>query len=372
MNKPLALSQTLKMWEEWFLSLGEKPYRAKQVVKWMYVDFAFNPEEFSNIKAPLRAKLAEEFDWSFPELDSKLQSPTDGTEKFLFKTVEGYFFEAVLMPFHNRVTLCVSSQVGCKLGCRFCQTGKMGLTRSLTMGEILYQAAYAKAHLQTTNPDRRLTNIVFMGMGEPLDNYDAVIETCKHLINKDMFNLSHNKVTVSTSGLIPEIEQLGRDLPQIPLAISLHAADDELRSQMMPINKKYPLADLRKVLLNYPIQNRHGITFEYIMIKNKNDSVAHAQKLVKFLHGIKAKVNLIPMNAHPGIEMEASAKSKLEDFQKFLSTRGYPAPIRYSRGQDVSAACGQLASKKESELALTPRTVARLRKNLNINSELSQ
>jgi len=362
LNKPLALSQSIKMWEQWFQSLDEKPYRAKQVIKWMYVDFVFDPSQFLNIKAPLRLKLAESFDWTLPSLDSALKS-SDESEKFLFKTIDGQFFECVLMPFSNRVTLCVSSQVGCKLGCRFCQTGKMGFTRHLSLGEILFQAAYASNHLRTQNTERKLTNIVFMGMGEPLDNYDAVVESCKHFIDKNFFNLSHNKVTISTSGLIPQIEQLGRDLPIVPLAISLHSADNELRSQMMPINKKYPLPELRKTLLNYPIQNRHGITFEYIMIKNKNDSVEHAKKLVNFLKGIKAKVNLIPMNTHPGIEMEASEEVKLKDFQKYLSTRGYPAPIRYSRGQDVSAACGQLASKKKDELDFTPRSVARLRKS---------
>lgn len=360
MTKQFAISQTIQDWEVWFKNLGEKDYRAKQVIKWMYVDHVFDPSLFLNIKGDLRKQLSEDFDWTCPTVDSILKS-SDKSEKILFKTRQGEFFESVLMPFDNRVTLCVSSQVGCKMGCRFCQTGKMGFTKNLCMGEILYQVSFACARLKEQNEGRRLTNVVFMGMGEPLDNYDAVIEACKHLIDKIFFNLSHNKVTISTSGLIPQIEQLGRDLPVVPLAISLHSADDDLRSQLMPINKKYPLAELKKTLLNYPIQNRHGITFEYIMIKNKNDSPEHAKKLVSFLNGIKAKVNLIPMNAHPGIDMEASEKVKLEDFQKYLSTRGYPAPIRYSRGQDVSAACGQLASKKADELNFTPRASARAR-----------
>lgn len=358
MTKKLAIQLSLADWAAWCQEHGQGAFRAQQIVQWMYLRSVFDPALFSNLSASFRQLLAEEFDWSVPLADTVLTSK-DGSQKVLLKLHDNRLIECVLMPSDNRVTLCISSQVGCKMGCTFCQTGKMGLERNLSMGEIVYQVTFANALLQQNeaHAERHITNIVFMGMGEPLDNYGNVIEACQAFVDKKMFGISKHKVTVSTSGLIPAIEKLGHDVP-VALAISLHSADDEQRSKMMPINKKYPLTALKKALLQYPIQTRHGITFEYVMIKGVNDSVAHAKKLVQFLHGIKAKVNLIPMNSHPGANMLASHEEHIRVFQSYLSERSIPAPVRYSRGQDISAACGQLAAKRKDELHLPPRTVA--------------
>lgn len=233
----------------------------------------------------------------------------------------------------------------------------MGLKRNLTSGEILSQLLIANSFLD----GKSISNVVFMGMGEPLDNYEQVVKACSVMVDPHGFSLSMHKVTVSTSGLAPEIEKLGKDLP-VRLAISLHNADDETRSSMMPVNKRYSLSDLKKVLLSYPASKRYGITFEYVMIEGKNDSIEDAKKLVKYLSGLKAKVNLIPINHFPGIEMKPSTADRLRKFQLYLSERSIPAPIRYSRGQDISGGCGQLAAKREDELNMDPRVLHRMRR----------
>jgi len=358
----LALDMNEADWIAWCQTHGEPTFRAKQIMDWMYIRNQFQPSTFTNLPQKLRELLSTHFNWQLPNIDTLLPSQ-DGSEKILLKLRDGLFAECVLMPSDNRVTLCVSSQVGCRMACTFCQTGKMGFTRNLTMGEILYQVVIANKRLIEKNIlNRKVTNIVFMGMGEPLDNYQNVVSACKAFLDPKLFGLSKHKVTVSTSGLIPEIQKLGHDVP-VALAISLHSADEALRSQMMPVNKKYSLQELKDTLLNYPIHTRHGITFEYVLINQVNDSILHAKKLVKFLHGLKAKVNLIPMNPHPGaINMIATDETRMKEFQKYLTTRSIPAPIRYSRGQDVSAACGQLAAKRKDELHLAPRTVALARR----------
>lgn len=361
-TKKYAIQQNEQDWIDWFIINGEKPFRGKQLIDWYYLKHIFSPSSYTNMPKAIREKLEVEFDWSLPSIDTILPS-SDGSEKILLKLHDGLFAECVLMPSDNRVTLCVSSQVGCRMACTFCQTGKMGLTRNLSSGEILSQIVIANQRLVERNIlNRSVTNIVFMGMGEPLDNYDNIVNACKIMIDPKLFGLSKHKVTVSTSGLVPQIEQLGQDLP-VALAISLHTADNEQRSQMMPVNKKYSLEDLKKALLNYPVQTRHGITFEYVMIQGVNDSILHAKKLVKFLHGLKAKVNLIPMNPHPGAtNMVATDFEQMRVFQQYLADRSIPAPVRYSRGQDVSAACGQLAAKRKDEINLPPRTVALARR----------
>ena len=370
MSQLLAIHMNEKDWSEWFVANGDKSFRGRQIMDWMYIRHNFDPLEFSNIPKILREKLNSEFNWSLPKIDTLLPSE-DGSEKILLTLQDGLFAECVLMPSENRVTLCVSSQVGCKMACTFCQTGKMGLTRNLTMGEILTQVIIANKRLIERNIlNRSVTNIVFMGMGEPLDNYENVVNACKALIDPKLFGLSKHKVTVSTSGLVPEILRLGNDVP-VALAISLHTADDPQRSGMMPVNKKYPLDELKKALLEYPVQTRHGITFEYVMIQGVNDSILHAKKLVKFLHGMKAKVNLIPMNPHPGaVNMVATDFDQMRVFQKYLTDRSIPAPVRYSRGQDVSAACGQLAAKRKDEINLPPRTVALARRREYLSSKV--
>lgn len=358
--KPYALDQTEQSWAKWFVDKGGQPFCGMQVMQWLFVHHQLDPAHFSNIALPYREMLLNEFDWSLPKVDTLLRS-VDDSEKVLIAARDGRLTESVIMTAENRVTLCVSCQVGCRMGCTFCQTGKMGFSRNLTSGEILAQLVMANLRLNERGINRKVSNVVFMGMGEPLDNYSHVVEACRIMLHPKLFGLSKNRVTVSTAGLVPEIERLGKDLP-VSLAISLHSADEEQRSKMMPINRKYPLTELKRVLLNYPLHTRHGITFEYVMINGVNDSQAHAKQLVKFLHGLKAKVNLIPMNPHPGNSMEASDSQKLKAFQNYLSERSIPAPIRYSRGQDVSAACGQLAAKRAEELQLHPRLIALARK----------
>lgn len=366
-KKPSAFDFNLQDWKEW-CSLNSFPlYLSKQIYQWIFQKNVTNPINFTNLSLEIRAKLDEEFDWSLLLIDSHLISQ-DTSEKILLKTHDNHLLEMVLMPYENRATLCISSQVGCKMGCTFCQTGKMGFRKNLSSGEILSQILIANNILQSKNLKQKVSNIVFMGMGEPLDNYKEVIKACSIMIDPLGFGMSKSHVTISTSGLLPEIEQLGKDLP-VRLAISLHNADNEKRSKIMPINRKYPLDELKKVLLHYPSDPRHGITFEYVMIEGENDSIQDAKKLVKFLHGLKAKVNLIPINHFPGIEMKASSAQRIREFQKYLSDRSIPAPVRYSRGQDVSGGCGQLAAKREDELNEDPRI---LHKKRRIEKRLSE
>lgn len=378
--KPSILSINQAQWQSLFQEHEgtSKSFRVQQLFQHIYLRGSLEPQTFSDFPNATREWLAENFMWEFPQIDTALMSQ-DGSEKMLLKLADGLFTECVIMPSDNRITLCISSQVGCRMGCTFCQTGRMGLSRNLTSGEILVQLTMANLRLQGRGETRKVTNVVFMGMGEPLDNYDAVVGACRNMIDKKMFGLSKHKVTVSTSGLVPEIRRLGHDVP-VALAISLHSTDNAERSSMMPVNKTYPLEDLKKALLEYPLHTRHGITFEYVMIAGKNDSLTHAKKLVRFLHGLQAKVNLIPMNPHPGSSFEASCEDNLRNFQQYLFERSIPAPIRRSRGPDVSGACGQLAAKRKDELHLTPRQTARARRaeskltayNANLKTNISK
>lgn len=359
-KKLSALDFSLKDWELWCLELNLPKFTAAQIYQWVFLKEILDPSAFSNLSQSIRAQLSESFDWGVPAIDAHLISK-DTSEKFLLKTTDGLVFEMVLMPYENRSTLCISSQVGCKMGCTFCQTGKMGFKRNLSSGEILSQILLANKRLKESSSEEKISNIVFMGMGEPLDNYDEVVKACAIMIDPKGFGLSTARVTISTSGLVPEIRKLAKDLP-VRLAISLHTADDEKRSEMMPINRTYNLAALKEALLEYPAPKRYGITFEYVMIEGANDSIQDAKKLVKFLHGLKAKVNLIPINHFPGVEMRASDAERIRQFQTYLTERSIAAPVRYSRGQDISGGCGQLAAKREDELHLDPRELSRLRR----------
>jgi len=356
LEKPSAFDLSLSEWNTWCVSEGMPSFNGVQIFQWIYQKRKSDPLEFTNLSKKMRDLLLERFSWVLPRVDSHLIS-VDGSEKFLVETHDKLLFEMVLMPYESRVTLCISSQVGCRMGCTFCQTGKMGLKRNLTSGEILSQLLIANTSLK----ERHISNIVFMGMGEPLDNYEQVVKACRVMVDPNGFALSMHKVTVSTSGLVPEIRKLGEELP-LRLAISLHNADEDTRSAMMPINKRYSLAELKKALLDYPASKRYGITFEYVMIEGKNDSIDDAKRLVKYLTGLKAKVNLIPINHFPGIEMKPSTAERLRQFQLYLGERSIPAPIRYSRGQDISGGCGQLAAKREDELNMDPRVLHRMRR----------
>lgn len=360
-TKRSGLDLTLADWRAWMESIGASPFHAQQVMEWLFARHVLHPTGWTNLPLVCRERAAQDFSWDLPPIDSRLTS-ADGSDKLLLRLHDGLLTETVLMPSSGRITLCVSSQVGCRMGCTFCQTGKMGFSRNLTQGEILAQLVIANQMLMEKGDEERVSNIVFMGMGEPLENFDAVANACTIMLHPRLFGLSKHRVTVSTSGLVPEIEKLGATVP-VALAISLHSADETVRSKIMPINRRHPLKELKEALMRYPFDPRYGVTLEYVMIAGVNDSIEQAKKLVKFVHGLKkVKVNLIPMNPYPGSDLTATSPEDIETFQKYLSARGIPAPIRYSRGRDVSGACGQLAAKRQNELQLDPRVLAKTRR----------
>jgi 23S rRNA (adenine2503-C2)-methyltransferase len=340
--------------EDWgsFLESQSVPkFRSNQVADWVFKHFAKSTLEMTNVSKDLRALLDNQFDWTLPEIVSALDSK-DGSTKLLLKTTSGQFIESVILRYEGRVSLCVSSQVGCKMACSFCQTGKLGFFRHLTTHEIIAQ--YLIAARIVRDEGRRLSHVVCMGMGEPLDNYDNVLKSVQMLVSPDGFGLSARHVTVSTSGIVPKIRDLAKDA-RCALAVSLHASRDELRQEIMPINRKWDLADLKTALLEYQRETGDKITFEYIMIRDKNCGLREAKELVKFLHGFRAKVNLIPFNAHPGLPYQRPTDDEIRAFQVYLAERSIAAPVRYSKGLDVSGACGQLAAKTQDSLHLAPR-----------------
>ncbi len=350
---PSALGLKPSMFKNQVVSWGEPAYRGDQVNQWVFEKKICDVERMSNLSEGLRDKLKSSFDWNLPKINSKLES-VDGSTKILFETKLG-LIESVILRYEKRTSLCVSSQVGCKLACSFCQTGKLGFLRHLTPAEILAQ--YIVAEQIVRSESRRISHIVFMGMGEPLDNYNNVVESVNLLTGSSPdqgFGLSRRNVTISTSGIVPKIYQLAEDA-KCALAVSLHAASDELRSELMPINNKWPLAELKKALLAYQKATGDIVTLEYILIQGKNVSRTHAKELVHFIHGLRTKVNLIPFNSHPGLPYQRPSDDEIRDFQKYLSERSIPAPVRYSKGLDVSAACGQLAAKVADTISEIPK-----------------
>ncbi len=328
-------------------------FRFKQILEWIYHKKILNPNDMSNVPKNIRDELLLHLDFSLPEVFERVDS-ADGASKLLLKFPQtGQVVETVLMRYENRVSVCVSSQVGCKLSCSFCQTGKLGFFRHLKSHEILAQFFAAELIAQSEN--RKVTHVVFMGMGEPFDNYDEVMPAVNKMTSPDYFGLTPRNVTVSTSGIAPRIKTFARE-SKASLALSLHAANEELRTSLMPITRKYDLADLKEALVDYQAVRDEKVTLEYILIQNINDDIKHAKDLVKFIHGLRAKVNLIAFNAHPGLPYERPTEERIRAFQKYLSERSIPAPVRYSLGQDISGACGQLAAKvKDHALDLPSR-----------------
>jgi 23S rRNA (adenine2503-C2)-methyltransferase len=325
---------------------GAAPFRARQLWHWIYhrgvSDFAL----MTTLAKEFRAQLAEHYVIARP-LESRAQLSNDGTRKWLLKFADGQEAECVHIPEEDRGTLCVSSQVGCTLTCKFCHTGTQRLVRNLESAEIVGQVMLARDALgEWPSPpdDRQITNIVLMGMGEPLYNYDNVAKAVKIIMDGEGLSVSKRKITLSTAGVVPMIERCGAELG-VNLAISLHAVTDELRDVLVPINKKYPIAELMAACRNYPgLSNARRITFEYVMLKGVNDSPAEARALVKLLEGIPAKVNLIPFNAWPGAPFECSSDEAIEAFGDIVNAAGYASPVRTPRGRDILAACGQLKS----------------------------
>ncbi|AVX02900.1 23S rRNA (adenine(2503)-C(2))-methyltransferase RlmN [Maritalea myrionectae] len=352
--------------EELGLPEKQRKMRVAQLWNWLYVNGASDFDQMTNIAKGLRQDLADKFDLSRPEIVSE-QVSTDGTRKWLFRfkdpmqpNMPPVDVETVYIPEEDRGTLCVSSQVGCTLTCTFCHTGTQKLVRNLTAGEIVSQILMARERLGDYPGGERptdgivpragirsVTNVVMMGMGEPLYNYDNVKKAMLLMSDGEGISLSRRRITLSTSGVVPFIPKIGEETG-VMLAISLHAVNDELRNELVPINKKWPLEDLLEACRNYPgLSNAKRITFEYVMLKDVNDSVQDAKKLVRMLDGIPAKINLIPFNPWPGSQYECSSWAQIEKFADIVNMAGYASPVRTPRGRDIFAACGQLKSETE-------------------------
>jgi 23S rRNA (adenine2503-C2)-methyltransferase len=333
--------------EKEVISIGLPKFRAKQVWQWMYHYGVIDFESMTNLSKDLRAKLAENYSLARPEITKDLLS-FDDTRKWLIKFSDNNETETVYIPEAERGTLCVSSQIGCALTCSFCHTGTQKLVRNLTPYDIVSQMMIARDKVgewPTPNENRKISSIVMMGMGEPLLNYDNVITALKIIMSPEGLAFSRRKITLSTSGIVPLIEKCGTDIG-VNLAISLHAVRDDLRDELVPINKKYPIKELLNACRNYPsLTNSRRITFEYVMLKDINDSDADARALVKLIRGIPAKINLIPFNPWPGSIYECSTKERIAKFADILNNSGYASPVRKPRGQDILAACGQLRSE---------------------------
>ena len=327
-------------------AFGAEPFRSRQLWHWIYHRGATSFEVMTSLAKPFRARLAGHFEIARPAVSSALKS-TDGTRKWLLRFGDGQEVECVHIPEVDRGALCVSSQVGCTLTCRFCHTGTQRLVRNLTAAEIVGQVMIARDALgEWPSPadDRQLTNIVMMGMGEPLYNFENVAKALKIVMDHEGLSISRRKITLSTAGVVPMIERCGAELG-VNLAISLHAVRDELRDRLVPLNKKYPIAELLAACRHYPgSSNARRITFEYVMLRDVNDSPAEARELVRLLAGIPAKVNLIPFNPWPGAPFERSTEPAIDAFAEIVNAAGYSAPVRTPRGEDIMAACGQLKS----------------------------
>jgi len=327
----------------WLTQKKIAPFRAGQIMKWIYLQQVDQFEQMTNLSKDIRTLLSENF--NLKRLDiQRTETSKDGSVKNLLKLQDGNFIESVLIPEKNHYTLCISSQVGCAFGCKFCLTAQNGLTRNLTMGEIIAQIRDAANSIKPDD-SRRLTNIVFMGMGEPLANYKNIVNALSIITDSDFgLKMSTRRITISTAGLVEKFTYLDQDTG-VNLAISLNAADNKTRDMLMPINKKYPLETLLDACKKYPLRPRRRITFEYILIDGINDSAKDAENLGKLLQKVKAKVNLIPFNEHPGSPFKRPDESVILKFQDILIKKNLTVVIRYSKGLDISAACGQLSAK---------------------------
>jgi 23S rRNA (adenine2503-C2)-methyltransferase len=327
--------------------------RARQLGNWVYVHGANDFARMTNLAGGFRSLIAENFSLARPEIVTE-QISEDGTRKWLLRTQPGIEFETVYIPEEGRGTLCISSQVGCTLTCRFCHTGTQGLVRNLSAFEIVGQIMVARDSLgdwPSTRENRRITNVVMMGMGEPLFNFDNVKKSIAIMSDGDGLALSKRRITLSTAGVVPMIERAGAEIGSM-LAISLHSARDEVRDLIVPLNKKYPIKDLIEACRNYPgVSNARRITFEYVMLKGVNDSMGDAKALIKLIAGVPAKINLIPFNPWPGAPYECSDWDQIEKFSEVVNKAGYASPVRTPRGRDIMAACGQLKSESVKERA---------------------
>lgn len=363
------VSRTLEEWKTILEEMGERSFRAKQVFKWIHQRGVLDADAMTDLSKDLRAKLGE-VGLSTPAEVSEVQRSTDGTRKLLLRLTDGYSVECVLIPMtrdaeaeeadeglsdedaamsaesapQQRVTLCISTQVGCAMGCVFCASGKAGLKRGLGAAEIISQVIISKRYL---DPGEQLRNLVFMGMGEPLHHYDETARAIRLITHPDGLAMSPRRITVSTVGLVPGIRKLGDDFGgKLGLAVSLHAPDNETRSRILPMNERFPVTELLAALRAYPLPPRRRITIEYTLIDGQNDSEEHAHKLSKLLRGLRCKVNLIPMNPIEASDLHPPSEPTVERFRQILADSRISCSVRKRRGDDVDAACGQLALKQ--------------------------
>jgi len=327
--------------EDFIASFGKERYRSIQILRWLYQRGIHSFDEMTNLSKKFRQAM-EQVSFISVLLPLLVEESRDGTKKFLFQLEDGNRIESVLIPDKKRLTLCLSTQVGCAMGCRFCLTGKKGLKRNLTTAEIVNQILAVR---ETLPEKTSITNIVLMGMGEPLANYENTLKAIGLMTHPEAFKFSSRRVTLSTVGLLPELEQLTREKVRFRLAISLNASDEETRSHLMPINRRHPLKRILEVCRKFPLQPRARITFEYVMLQGENDSLEDAKRLLKMLKGIPSKVNLIPLNEASGIPFEKPLEERVRQFQDILMEGGLTAIVRTSKGADISAACGQLQGK---------------------------
>ena len=326
---------------EWVAVRRLPGYRYEQILRWVYQGDAVTFASMSNVGRNLQTVLARHF--TIPHLSaSTVEHSADGTRKFLFELEAGRVIETVLIPDVPRITLCLSSQAGCGMGCRFCATAQIGWKRNLTSSEIVGQVQAAR---RTLSRDERLTNVVFMGMGEPLANYEAVVEAIEILVAKWGFGIGGRRITVSTVGLVPQLRRLVQDTG-VNVAVSLIATEDKTRNWLMPVNRKYPLEQLLATCRTLPMGQRHRIMFEYVLLAGVNDSPADAVRLIRLLHGIRSKVNLIPFNWFPGATFRAPITATVRYFREQLLLAGIRTTVRQHRGRDIQAACGQLAGAR--------------------------
>lgn len=347
-----------------FEEIGEKRFRATQVIKWIHQEGECDFDAMTNISKDLRAKLSDVAEIKLPEVVN-CQDSVDGTRKWLIRVDGGSCIEMVYIPERERGTLCVSSQIGCALDCSFCATGKQGFNRDLTAAEIIGQLWIAADSFDQFKPKakRRVTNVVMMGMGEPLMNFDNVVDAMGIMLEDNAYGLSKRRVTLSTAGVVPQLDKLA-DVSDVSLAISLHAPNDELRNQLVPINRKYPLAQFIQSAKNYIEKmpdNRRKVTVEYTLMDQVNDRSIHARELVELLKDLPCKINLIPFNSFPGSGYKTVTNTALNRFRDILIAGGYTVMVRTTRGDDIAAACGQLAGEVNDRT----KRQARYKKRLN-------
>lgn len=371
-TKVNLLGMTREQMEAFFVSLGEKKFRAQQVIKWIHQLGVDDFEQMTNVSKALRLRLAEVAEIRAPEVVHREYS-ADGTRKWVLRVGDNSMVETVLIPDGDRKTLCVSSQVGCALDCSFCSTGKQGFQRDLSMAEIIGQVwianrSYFEGEPVRENRERAITNVVMMGMGEPLLNFDNVVPAMKLMLDDFAYGLSKRRVTLSTSGVVPMLDRLGEEI-DVALAISLHAPNDALRDEIVPINRKYPLKELlaagRRYLARFQGEEggRRKITMEYVMLAGVNDTPAHARELVRLLKDTPSKINLIPFNPFPHAPYARSSREDILAFQKILTEADYICTIRSTRGDDIDAACGQLVGRVQDRTRRAERWQSQHEKN---------